>query len=147
MGDFLGCCLSHFFADDLAAVIAGSIGMKQCLDLERKLQVFFENLEYCSNLTIQPINCSKTEALWSARTTRSPQTEISSGNYKIQWVKEFKHLGYWITTKLGFSTLLRRTMLRVRQRVGMINSVRISGSSSPQLRKALFLSYVLLLFT
>ena len=150
MGDFLGCCLGHFFADDLAAVIAGSIGMKfssQCLDLERKLQVFFENLEYYSNLTIQPINYSKTEALWSARTIRSPQIEISSGNHKVEWVKEFKYLGYWITPKLGFGTLLRRTMLRVRQRVGMISSVRFAGSSSPQLRKALFLSYVLPLFT
>ena len=74
VGDFLGCCLSHFFTADLAAVIAGSIGMKfssQCLELERKLQVFFENLEYYSNLTIQSINYSKAEALWLARTIRS----------------------------------------------------------------------------
>ena len=150
MGDFLGSCLSHFFADDLAAVIAGSIGMKfssQCLDLERKLQLFFENLEYYSNLTIQPINYSKTEAVWSARAIGSPQIEISSDNHKIQWVKEFKYLGYRITPKLGFGVFLKRTMLKARQRVGMINSVRISGSSSPRLRKALFLSYVLPLFT
>ena len=47
MGEFLGFCLSHFFADDLAAVLAASIGMKystQCLDLEKKLNLFFDNL-------------------------------------------------------------------------------------------------------
>ena len=97
MGDFLGCCLSHFFADDLAAIIAGSRGMNftsQCLDLEKKLQLFFENLEYYSNLTIQPINYSKTEAVWSARAMGSPKIEISSADNKIQWVKEIKYLGY-----------------------------------------------------
>ncbi len=38
MGDSLGCCLSHFFANDLAAIVAGSIDMKffsQYLDLEK----------------------------------------------------------------------------------------------------------------
>jgi hypothetical protein len=66
MGDFLGYCLSHFFADDLAAILAGSISMKytaQSLDLENKLQLFFENLEFYSTLTAQPINCSKTQGL------------------------------------------------------------------------------------
>ena len=97
MGDFLDCCLSHFFADDLVVIIAGSMGMKftsQCLDLEKKLQLFFENLEYYSNLTIQPINYSKTEAVWSVRAMRSPKIEISSTDNKIQWVKEIKYLGY-----------------------------------------------------
>ena len=66
MGDSLGGCLSHFFADDLAAILAGGIGMRysaQCLELERKLRTFFENLEFYSLLTSQPINYSKTEGL------------------------------------------------------------------------------------
>ena len=57
------------FADDLAAAIAGNIGSKfrnQCLELERKLKVFIDNLEYYAILTVQPVNFSKTEALWSA---------------------------------------------------------------------------------
>ena len=28
IGDFLDCCLSHFIADDIAAVIAGSVRTK-----------------------------------------------------------------------------------------------------------------------
>lgn len=35
----------------------------QFLDLEKKLQLFFENLEYYSTLTSQPINFSKTKGL------------------------------------------------------------------------------------
>ncbi|CAF1305368.1 unnamed protein product [Adineta ricciae] len=102
MGDFLGGCLSHFFADDLAAIVAGSIGMKytlQCIELERKLQKFLENLEYYSILTSQPINFAKTEGLWSARAVGAPKFDISSSNGVIQWSKKFKYLGYWITPK------------------------------------------------
>ena len=143
-------CKLLMFKTKVLLNLPGSIGMKfssQCPDLERKLQLFYENLEYCSDLTIQPINYSKTEAAWSARAIGSPQIEISSSNHKIQWIKEFKYLGYRITPKLGFGVLLKRTTLKARQRVWMINSVRISGSSSSRLRKGLFLSYVLPLFT
>ena len=151
IGDFLGCYLSHFFADDLAVIIAREYGHEFYFAVsrfrEKKLQLFFENLEYYSNLTIQPINYSKTEAVWSATAIGSSKIEISSVDNKIQWVKEFKYLGYWITPKIGFGMLIKKTMLKVRQRVGMINSVRIAGSSSPQLTKALSLSNVLPLFT
>ena len=91
MGEFLGFCLSHFFADDLAAVLAGSIGMKystQCLDLEKKLNLFFDNLLFYSTLTSQPINFSKTVSLWSTRAIGSPKFEISAGDNKIRWVKK-----------------------------------------------------------
>ena len=150
MGDFLGGCLSHFFADDLAAILAGSIGMKysnQCLELERKLQLFFDNLEFYSTLTAQPINYSKTEGLWSARAIGHPKFEIPAGQNKTKWVKEFKYLGYWITPKLGFGTMISRCYLKIRQRVGMINCIRFEGSTSAPLRRALFLSYVLPIFT
>ncbi|CAF1361665.1 unnamed protein product [Adineta ricciae] len=87
MGDFLGGCLSHFFADDLAAIVAGSIGMKyaqQCIDLERKLQKFLDNLEYYRVLTSQLINFAKTEGLWSTRAVGEPKFEISSSNGAVQ---------------------------------------------------------------
>ena len=64
------------FADDLAAVIAGNIWSKfrnQCLDLERKLKIFIDNLECYAILAVQPVNSSKTEALWSARAIGSPK--------------------------------------------------------------------------
>ena len=66
MKSFLGDFMSHFFADDLAALLAGNIGTKytsQCLDLEKKLTEFFDRLEYDAALTQQPINLQKAEAI------------------------------------------------------------------------------------
>ena len=103
------------------------------------MQLFFENLEYDSNLTIEPINYSKTEVVWSDRAVGSADIEIFSADNKIQWVKELKYLGCWITPKLAFGTLIKRAMLKARQTVGIINSVQVAGSSPPQFRKALFL--------
>jgi hypothetical protein len=63
---FLNICSSFMFADDLAAVLAGNIGDKytsQCLDLERKLKIFLDNLEHYAVLSVQPVNLSKTKAL------------------------------------------------------------------------------------
>ncbi|UJR07404.1 hypothetical protein I4U23_011690 [Adineta vaga] len=114
----IGGCLSHFFADDLAAILAGSIGIKytlQCLDLERKLKVFLENLEYYSILTAQPINFSKTEGLWSARAIGAPKFELNALNSDLQWTNNFKYLGYWITPKLGFGKMIDKSMQKIRQ--------------------------------
>ena len=86
-------------------------------------------------------------ALWSARAVGAPRFEITAGDHKIPWVSQFKYLGYWFTPKLGFGTLINKTMLKIRKRIGMINSERIHGSSSGELRKVLFFSYVLPLFT
>jgi hypothetical protein len=76
MGSSLGGCISHFFADDLAAIVAGQMGVKyssQCLDLEKRTKNFLDNLEYYSCLTDQPINTNKTEALFSARAIGYPK--------------------------------------------------------------------------
>ena len=86
MSDFLGCYLSHYYVDDLVAVIADSVGMKfslQCLDLERKWKLFFDNLEYSSILIFQPISYRKIEAVWSVRAIRPPKTDIRLGSFKI----------------------------------------------------------------
>ena len=53
-------CTSFHFADDLAATIVGHIAAKyldQCLDLERRLKKFLENLEYYSRGSI--FRCSR----------------------------------------------------------------------------------------
>ncbi|CAF1642531.1 unnamed protein product [Didymodactylos carnosus] len=111
MGEFLQFCASFFFADDLAAVLAGGIGekyTKQCIDLERRMKLFLDNLAYYALLNVQPINWSKTEALWSARArgvygnaqfvikcgdkkdeTREIEGKMS-GEITVSWVKEFK---------------------------------------------------------
>jgi hypothetical protein len=150
MGDFLEVCIPFFFADDLAAVIAGRIGVKyseQCLDLEKRLNKFFVNLEYYSLLTLQPINYSKTEAMWSARAILNPKIEIKCGNENIEWTKSYKYLGYWISQKLGWGLMIKKTTQKIRKRVNMIRRFRLNGCTSPELRRALFSSYVLPLFT
>lgn len=150
MPQFLACSSSHFFADDLAAIIAGNIGSKyrsQCLDLEKRVKSFLDQLEsYCS-LAGQLINFSKTEALWSARAVGAPTFEIKHNEVSIGWSRGFKYLGYWISPKLGWSKMIHMTKIKIRQRIARISSFKLFGISSSELRKALFNSYVLPLFT
>jgi hypothetical protein len=101
-------CLSHFFADDLAAIVAGQMGIKfteQCLDLQRRIKGFVEDLEYYSCLTDQPINTKKTEALFSARAVNKKLFDIflnQGSTVKINWVSEYKYLGYIVSSKFGW---------------------------------------------
>jgi hypothetical protein len=56
---FLSFASSHFFADDLGAIIVGNIGSKfttQCLDLVRKTKIFFDQLEDYCTLGNQSVN-------------------------------------------------------------------------------------------
>lgn len=150
MPEFLSWCTSHFFADDLAAIVTGQIGMKfcnQCLDLEKRLGSFLEQLEAYAILTLQPLNLSKTLGLWSARAVGSAPFKLASGSMSLDWVSEFKYLGYWVCPKLGWGVMIRRTMLKVRQRMASLSALRFGGVTSPALRRALFSSYVLPLFT
>ena len=99
MGDFLPMAMSFFFADDLAAVMAGQIGIRftdQCIELERRLHTFFEKLEFYSILAAQPINYSKTEAMFSARAINypNPMPCLRCGSHIIKWTSSFKYLGY-----------------------------------------------------
>lgn len=51
VGIALSGCASHFFADDLAAIISGQMGInytKQCLDLQKRIGAFLRDLEYYS---------------------------------------------------------------------------------------------------
>ena len=149
MDDELGISLNHFYADDMAAIVAGDLGRKfslQCIELERKLKIFFDKLEYYTILTAQPINYDKTEAMWTARAIGNPKFEITAKDKQITWVKNFKYLGYWFTPKLGFGLTIEKCKTKVRQRMGLINSFKFSGQSSLDLRKCLFLSYVLPIF-
>ncbi|CAF4642873.1 unnamed protein product, partial [Didymodactylos carnosus] len=107
MEDFLPIAVSFFFADDLAAVTAGRIGIRftdQCIDLERRLHRFFEYLEFYAILAVQPINYPKTKAMFSARAVcyPNPLPDLHCGTASIEWVKIFKYLGYWISTKIGW---------------------------------------------
>ena len=150
MPEFLSWCTFHFFADDLAAIVTGQIGMKFCnqsLDLEKRLGSFLEQLEAYAILTLQPLNLSKTLRMWSARAVGSAPFKLVSGSMSLDWVSEFKYLGYWVCPKLGWGVMIRRTKLKVRQRMASLLALRFGGVSSPALRRALFSSYVLPLFT
>ena len=138
-----------FFADDLAAVLAGRIGVKltdQCIDLERRLGTFINNLEYYSLLTLQPIDYRKTKAMWSSRSPRHPVIELRCDNEGIKWVKNYKYLGYWISPRLGWGLMMNKTMLKIREKVNMIKRFPLNGFTSAELRKSLFMSFLLPLF-
>ncbi|CAF3391072.1 unnamed protein product [Rotaria socialis] len=99
MADFIPGAMSFVFADDLAAVIAGQIGIRftdQCIDLERRLHTFFEQLEFYAILDIQPINYSKAQVMFSARAVcyPNPLPQVHCGDHKVEWIPSFKYLGY-----------------------------------------------------
>ncbi|CAF4194111.1 unnamed protein product, partial [Rotaria magnacalcarata] len=135
-GSSLASCTSHLFADDLAVIVADQLGIKysyQCLDLEKRIKIFIDHLEYYSYLTDQPINTNKTQALFTARAIGHPKIDIhfnSGSKEKINWVPEYKYLGYLISSRLGWDKFLK-----------------LFGCTSPTLRKTLFLSFVLPIFT
>ncbi|CAF4520684.1 unnamed protein product [Rotaria sp. Silwood2] len=131
MADYLPGEKSFFFADDLAAVFAGQIGIRftnQCIDLERRLQNFLDQLELYSILSVQPINYSKTQAMFSARAVSypNPLSQVRCGDHSLEWITSFKYLGYWLSTKLGWGSIIRKTTLIVRQRTALVNSFRIN---------------------
>ncbi|CAF4274801.1 unnamed protein product, partial [Adineta steineri] len=153
MGQFLSSCTSHFFADDVAAILAGQMGVRftdQCLDLEKRVKSFLDRLEFYSCLSDQPLNRSKTDALFSARAIGLPKFTISfdsDGGDEIKWKKEYKYLGYIISSKLGWGKLIKDVECKVRKRISLIRSFKLFGCSSPSVRKVLFYSHVLPLFT
>jgi hypothetical protein len=152
MGDALPMSVCSFFADDLAATMAGRIGVRfteQCMDVEKRLWSFFDTLEFYAVLSVQPINYDKTKILWSARaiSTPNPMPNIVCGGHVIDWTREYKYLGYWISPKLGWSELITKSVNKIRQRTTMINHCKFAGASSPKLRRVLFTAFVFPLFT
>jgi hypothetical protein len=150
MWTYLQSSLPNFFADDLACVLGGMIGVKysrQCLDLEEKLKKLFDYLEYYATLAVQPINYKKTELLWTARAIGNPRFNISMGGNPINWVDSYKYLGYNLSSRLCWGRMIDILKRKIRQRVAIVKSCRLFGSSSLQLRRILFSAYVMPLFT
>jgi hypothetical protein len=147
---FLSYASSHFFADDLVVIIAGNIGSKystQCLDLERKTKICFDQLEVYCTLAKQPVNYDKTVALWSDSVIGGPEFVIDRKDRSIKWSKGFRYLGYEICPKLGSSKMIFSTKLKIKQRITRIISFRLLGMFSCAVRKAVFNAHVLPLFT
>ena len=153
MGQFLASSSSHLFADDVAAILSGQIGLRyteQCLDLEKRTRFFLDSVEFYSSLTDQPLNWSKTEAMFSARAIGAPRFTVklsSDPSKSIDWKPDFRYLGYVISSKLGWGKFLKAMTNKVRKRIALIHSFKLFGSSSPSLRKALFCSHVIPVFT
>ncbi|CAF3946022.1 unnamed protein product [Rotaria magnacalcarata] len=113
MSDAFPMAMSFLFADDVAATMAGQMGIKytdQCIDLEKRLASFFDNLEYYSVLSVQPINYKKTHAMWTARAVSYPNPMP--------------------ILKCGWSSLINYTLLKIRQRTTLVNTCKYAGVSS-----------------
>jgi hypothetical protein len=88
--------------------------------------------------------------MYSARAIGSPNFNItfeSSDDECITWKQEYKYLGYIISSRLRWGKLLKNTESKVRKRIALIKSFKLFGCSSPSLRKSLFCSHVLPLFS
>ena len=85
--------------------------------------------------------------MWSARAINNPSPKISCGGNNISWVKNYKYLGYYVSGKLGWGLMIKKTQLKIRQRINMIRAYRFNGSTSYELRRTLFSCFALPLFT
>jgi hypothetical protein len=99
MDDFNSMTLCFFIVDDLAAVIAGQIGITftdPSIDMEQRLHSFVERLEFYSIFSGQTINDSKTETMFSARATSYPDPMpcLRCGEHTIKRTSSFKYWGH-----------------------------------------------------
>jgi len=138
MGDTLPMVLSSFCTDDLATAMAERIGIQfsgQYIDVEKRLRSFSDALEFYAVLAVQPINYDKTKILWSARAISllNPMPSLVCGGHEINWTREYKYLGYWISSKLGWSRLITKSLNKIRQRTTVMNHCKFAGASSPKL--------------
>ena len=152
MANWIPTAMCFFFADDLAAVLAGRMGIRytdQCLDLERRLHTFIDQLELYAVLAVQPINYPKTKGMFSARAILYPDPlpVLICGTHQVEWITSFKYLGYVLSTKLGWGRIIGGTRIRTRQRTALVNSVKVCGTTSLALRRALFSTFVLPIYT
>jgi Reverse transcriptase (RNA-dependent DNA polymerase) len=149
MWTFLLNSLPNFFADDLACVMSGRIGVKytqQCIDLEIRLKELIDYLEFYAILALQPINYDKTVGLWSARAIGAPQFDIEHNGRTIKWVKSFKYLEYLISSKLGWGPMIATVKTKIRQRTAIVKSCRIAGETSSKLKRVLFFTFAFPIF-
>ncbi|CAF2055984.1 unnamed protein product, partial [Rotaria magnacalcarata] len=80
---------------------------------KKRIKIFIDHLEYYLYLTDQPINTNKAQALFTARAIGHPKFDIhfnSGSKEKINWVPEYKYLGYLISSKLGWDKFLKFIM-------------------------------------
>jgi len=72
---------------------------------------------------------------------------VEMGGHKIAWVYSYRYLGYNLSSKLTWGNMISTYKSKIRQRVAIVRSCRLFGTSSLRLKRILFSSYVLPLFT
>ncbi|CAF5208268.1 unnamed protein product, partial [Rotaria magnacalcarata] len=121
MSDAFPMAISFLFADDVAATMAGQIGIKytdQCIDLEKKTGFVFQSSAILLGFVVRAVSYP------------NPMPILKCGEHIISWTNQFKYLGYWISTKLGWSLLVNYTLLKVRQRTTLVNIRKYAGVPS-----------------
>ena len=73
--------------------------------------------------------------------------KLQCGDNLIERISSFKYLGYCLTTKLGWGNILRKNRLTIRQTTALVNSFKMSGTSSPCLSRVIFSTFLLPPFT
>ena len=124
----------HMFADDLALVFVGSLEKRFSLsikDLEKQAEIVLKQLEKFSDDLLLPVNVAKTKALLVHSVVCPPIPSIEYKNQKIEYVKTFKYLGVYISTKLGWGSYIR-------ERIRLIRTI---PPDQINIRRKIFLAY------
>lgn len=138
----------HMFADDLALVLVGSPKkrfLQNIKELETRTDIVLKQLEKFADDLLLPVNVTKTKALLADSVICPPIPKIKYKNQKIEFVKTFKYLGVFISTKLGWGSYIQDRIRKIRE---IYNGLRIIyctiSVDNIRRRRKLFLAYALL---
>ena len=110
----------YMFADNLALVFVGSLEKRfsqNIKDLGKQAESVLKQLEKFSNDLLLPENVAKTKALLVHNVVCPPIPNIQYKRQKIEYVKTFKYLGVYISTKLDWGTYIRERIRLIRRKL------------------------------
>ena len=132
----------HLFADDLSVLIKPPI-MKR-LDpmiqfLEKEGSRVCDQIHAYSIKWKQPINISKTVAQIFQSQVRRPQLTVTMNKKELEFVKEFKYLGFTWTDRLSLRPTVDRCLGNIRKALGKLKWLTAGRKmSSKALRQCFF---------
>jgi hypothetical protein len=137
----------HMFADDLAIVLVGSLEKRfslNIIEIEKRAEIVMKQLEKFSDNFLLPVNVAKTKALL-VHSVVSPQLpKVKYKQEKLEYVKTFKYLGVYISTKLGWGNYINERLKIIRK---IYNGLRQIFRTIPidhiAIRRRVFLAYAL----
>ena len=138
---------THMFADDLAIVLTGSLEKRfshNIIELEERAKLAMNQLKKFSEDILLPVNVDKTKALLVHSVVAPQLPVIWYQHQKVEFVKCFKYLGVFISTKLGWGTYIQERIRKIRK---IYKGLRLILSKIPRdytsMRRKIFLSYAL----